>query len=99
MNYGLEIHYAVGDDLENGRLSYEQLRQGLGDELFAEVYSTMTRLQDNPLLFQKRYGEFRIVVTKRFQYKIVYRVEEEKVYVIAVSHPRQHPTAWMERIE
>ena len=98
MNYRLETHEAVGDDVENGRLSYEQLRQGLGDQLFDEIYTTMMRLQENPFLFQQRYGKFRIVITKRFRYKIVYRIDEKMVYVIAVRHPSQHPTSWMERL-
>ena len=71
MNYHVETHPEVGDEVQSGRLSYEQLRQGLGDELFAEVYTTMASLEDNPFLFQKRYGDFRIVTTKRFQHKII----------------------------
>lgn len=39
-----------------------------------------------------------VTVTKRFRYKIVYRVDNTLVRVIAVRHPRQHPTAWMSRI-
>ncbi|TVQ97843.1 MAG: type II toxin-antitoxin system RelE/ParE family toxin [Spirochaetaceae bacterium] len=98
MSYRLETHEAVGDDVENGRLLYEQLRQGLGDRLFDDIYATMLSLQENPFLFQKRYGEFRIVITKRFRYKIVYRIHDETVYVIAVRHPRRHPTSWMKRL-
>lgn len=97
MNYHLETHEAVADDVENGRLSYEQLRKGLGDQLFAEIYNTLISLQENPFLFQKRYGEFRIVITRRFRYKIIYRIDEKIVYVIAIRHPSQHPTSWMGR--
>jgi len=64
MNYHLETHEAVGDDVEKGRLSYEHLRKGLGDHLFAEIYNTLISLQKKPFLFQKRYGEFRIVITR-----------------------------------
>ena len=98
MTYRLETHERVAEDVENGRLSYEELRPGLGDELFGEVYTSMLKLQENPFLFQKRYGEFRIVITKRFCYKIVYRIDEAMIYVIAVRHPAQHPTSWIERL-
>lgn len=98
MNYHLEIHEAVGDDVENARLTYEQLRQGLGDDLFTEIYTTMAKLEENPHLFQHRYGKFRIAMTSRFRFNIVYRIEDKTVYVIAVRHPSRHPTSWMERL-
>ena len=98
MIYRLETHGAVGDDIEEGRRSYEELRRGLGDDLFDEIYATMAKLRRNPFLFQRRYGTFRIVLTKRFRYKIVYRVDDDTVYVIAACHPKQHPTSWMKRL-
>lgn len=98
MIYRLETHGAVGDDIETGRRSYEELREGLGDDLFTEIYATMARLKENPFLFQRRYGKFRVVLTKRFDYKIIYRVDDDMVYVIAICHPKQHPASWMKRL-
>jgi len=97
MKYRLDTHFAVGEDIVAGKRSYEQLREGLGDALLTDVYATMAGLRENPLLYQKRYRDFRIALTERFKFKVIYCVDGQTVYVIAILHPRQHPTSWMKR--
>ena len=98
MSYRLETHPAVREDTNRARRSFEQLREDLGDELAADIDQTITRLQEQPLLYQKRYGEVRFAMTERFHHKIVYEVFGDLVYVFAVLHPRQHPMSWVSRL-
>ena len=98
MRYSVRTDKEVADDVEAAWRVYDEFRTGLGDELIVEIFETMQGLEENPHLFQKRYGDWRVMVTKRFRYKIIYRIDDTLVRVIAVRHPRQHPTAWMSRL-
>ncbi len=46
-----------------------------------------------------RYGERRIALTKRFKYKVIYRIKDNTIVrILTVRHPKQHPTSWMKRV-
>lgn len=94
MSYALRIAKRVPHDIEHARAYYERLREGLGNELVREVYHMIDLVAENPYLLQKRYGEYRMAVTKRFRYKVYYRIYDKQIRVAAVQHPSQHPTAW-----
>lgn len=98
MKYALEINANVEIDINEAREYYEQRDTGLGRRFAEEVYTTMQSLEDNPLMFQKRYGEYRMVTTKRFSYKVIYRVYKTYVSIVAVQHPGRHPMFWKQRI-
>lgn len=98
MKYSVQVGKEVAADVETAWRICEEIHTGLGDELIAQIFATIRRLEENPHLFQKRYGDWRVTVTKRFRYKIVYRVDDALVRVIAVRHPNQHPTTWMSRL-
>ncbi len=57
MTYRIQAGKEVAHDVEAACRAYDELRAGLGDELFVEIYEAMRSLEDNPFLFQKRYGE------------------------------------------
>jgi plasmid stabilization system protein ParE len=42
--------------------------------------------------------EHRFTVLRRFPYSIVYRVESQRVYVIAIPHSHQPPGYWEGRV-
>ena len=93
--YTIEVLPSVDLDVAEHRAFLDTCRVGLGDRLESEIRAVFAQLRDNPRIFQRRYGEFRMVQTKRLRYKVIYRIVPESiVQVAAVRHPRQHPTAW-----
>jgi plasmid stabilization system protein ParE len=78
---------------------YDQQRQGLGGELRAEVREFLPRLQRSPLTFPVERGEVRRLILARFPYKLLYSVESDHVYVIALAHRRRAPAYWVDRTE
>ena len=68
---------------------YETKKQNLGAELFFEISNLIDSILKNPNLFQKRYKDFRITFTKRFQYGIHYTLEKEIIYIHAILHTSQ----------
>ena len=98
MKYILETDAAVENDIDEASMYYETRNEGLGDRLVAEIYQMIDLLLENPHLFQKRHGEYRIATTQKFNYKLIYRIYENKVSLISVQHPSQHPTLWSKRL-
>ncbi|MFO7729439.1 MAG: type II toxin-antitoxin system RelE/ParE family toxin [Spirochaetia bacterium] len=94
--YILEVVQSVDFEVAAHRAFLETRRIGLGDQLLEEIRAVFAQLKENPKIFQKRYGEFRIALTKNLRYKVIYHLRgENTVRVVAVRHPRQHPTSWM----
>jgi hypothetical protein len=75
---------------------YEARREGLGNELGAEVDEMVARIAANPLAFQRVRGETRRGVLKRFPYAIYFRTTATEIIVLAI-HGRQDPSRWQTR--
>jgi plasmid stabilization system protein ParE len=73
-------------DLQDARLWYESQRTGLGDELLIEVRSAVQLLEKEPERRPIYYNGFRRLITRRFPYKIFYRVEGDRVIVFRILH-------------
>lgn len=54
-------------------------------------------LENNPLLFQKVYGEKRRAVIRRFGYNVIYKVVDADVYVLAIMDGSRDPRKWKGR--
>jgi toxin ParE1/3/4 len=76
---------------------YDQQRQGLGDELRGEIRDFLPRLKRSPLTFPAERGDIRRLILARFPYKLLYSVETDHVYVIALAHRRRAPDYRVDR--
>ncbi len=76
---------------------YEQQRPGLGDDCLAAIRAATERVQTQPHINPRVQGEIRRLLVKRFPYSILYRVESERVVVIAVFHAKRDPNIWKKR--
>jgi plasmid stabilization system protein ParE len=79
-------------DLVVARDWYEQRRPGLGREFLAAVDDVLVGLQSNPYRCAVYYREFRRALTRRFPYKVFYRIEPDAVVVVRVLHVRRDHT-------
>jgi plasmid stabilization system protein ParE len=76
-------------DLQEARSWYESQRSGLGDELLVEVRNAVRLLAEQPERRPIYYNGFRRLITRRFPYKIFYRVEGDCVIVFRVLHAKR----------
>jgi len=76
-------------DLQNARSWYESQRTGLGDELLVEVRNAVRLLEEQPERRPVYYNGFRRLITRRFPYKIFYRVEGDCVIVFRILHAKR----------
>jgi plasmid stabilization system protein ParE len=75
---------------------YEQRRPGLGAELYEAIVERVELIRTHPALGALRGDALptRQLRVARFPYKIVYRVRELDIYVVAVAHLSRRPNYW-----
>jgi plasmid stabilization system protein ParE len=76
-------------DAREGRLWYESQRRGLGDELLAEIHQAIRVLKEHPERRPIYYRGFRRLLTRRFPYKLYYRVIVFRILHAKRDHQRQ----------
>jgi hypothetical protein len=84
-------------EFEAAERYYNRQVSGLGAQLREEVREAMRRLQHWPLAFPVERGEIRRITLARFPYKLLYAIEPDCLYVIAVAHQHRKPDYWVGR--
>lgn len=78
---------------------YDRQLPGLGAQLREEIRDAVRRLQSWPLAFPVERGDIRRVTLTRFPYKLLYSIEPDCLYIIAIAHQHRKPDYWVERSE
>ncbi|MBI4287321.1 MAG: type II toxin-antitoxin system RelE/ParE family toxin [Chloroflexi bacterium] len=81
------------DDLKEAFSWYEDKRKGLGFEFLMQVDAGISFIDRNPETRPIEYEGTRKHLIKRFPYKIIYLVEDEKVIILAVIHGKRQDVA------
>jgi plasmid stabilization system protein ParE len=76
-------------DAHDAQLWYESQRTGLGDELLEEIRHAVRVLEEHPDRRPIYYRGFRRLLTRRFPYKLFYRVEGDCVIVFRILHAKR----------
>lgn len=76
---------------------YEAHRRGLGVELIAEVRHAARALQRHPELGHQFSRRLRRLLVQRFPYGLLYRIEAEEIFIVAVAHLSRRPGYWRRR--
>ncbi len=70
----------------------------LGKEFRREVRDALPRLRNWPLACPCEIGEIRRLTLSRFPYKLLYSVETDYIYVVAVANQHREPNYWIDRV-
>jgi len=84
-------------EFEDGARYYERQVPGLGGRFRADVRDALVRLRNWPLAAPVERGDIRRMILSRFPYKLLYSVEADLIYVVAVAHLHRAPDYWIER--
>ena len=75
------------EDLSAITKHYEEIDTSLKVRFQEALSKAETDLLRNPFAFSKvSFKDFRRILLKKFSYKVIYRVEGEKIHVFAVLH-------------
>jgi plasmid stabilization system protein ParE len=89
VNWRVIIRPNAEADLSEARAWYESQRAGLGDELLDEVRRTVGLLANDPERRPFYHRDFRRLLTRRFPYKLFYRIEGDRVIVFRILHAKR----------
>lgn len=93
------LSYAPGveHELLDAVRYYNRQRPGLGAEFFEEWERFEEVVRANPLRHAADSRGRRRALLKRFPYKLIYRVRERDIFILAAAHNKRAPGYWESR--
>lgn len=91
MTYDLLILPKAEEDIETSYTWYEERRAGLGYDFILNLEAGFEEILRDPYKFKVEYKAVRKHLIKRFPFKIVYIVKDQKVIIIGVLHGKRNP--------
>ncbi len=88
--------YAV-KELEDAVEFYDAEYVDLGQRFKKEIKSTVRRISDYPQAWSIERGEVRKCLLHKFPYKLLYSIESDHIFIIAVAHLHREPEYWVGR--
>jgi plasmid stabilization system protein ParE len=93
----LELHPAAEAEAREARLRYRASDPAVADRFMAALDRAMDHIADNPERWPLYLHETRRMLVRRFPFSIIYRVEAQRILVVAISHQRRRPGYWRRR--
>ena len=76
---------------------YEEYEQGLGYDFVIEVFESIQNIVNYPTAWPVIGEDVRRCLVNRFPYGIIYSIEQDEIFILAVMHLRRHPDYWKNR--
>lgn len=76
---------------------YEDCEPGLGEEFSLEVYSTVQNILLYPSAWLILEGNVRRCLVNRFPFGVLYSIEGDRIYILAIMHLHRYPDYWKNR--
>lgn len=93
----VEFSLEAKAEFEDSERYYECQVQELGAQFRTDVRNALIRIRNWPLAAQVERGDIRRMMLGRFPYKLLYSVEADRIYIIAVAHLHRAPDYWINR--
>ncbi len=77
--------------------SYEKIEAGLGMDFSVEVFATIQNIVDYPAAWPVLKDDVRRCLVYRFPFGVLYSVEPDQIYILAVMHLHRDPGYWKRR--
>lgn len=91
------LRHAARREFDDAALWYEERHPKLGGEFVSEIDHAISMAAEDPKRFPIMHRDVRCVRARRFPYSVFFRVETERLVVLAVFHARRHPSVWQQR--
>ena len=90
----IAFHTDAAEEMHAVAAYYEARERGLGDQCLDEVEEGLQRIQQFPRLWPIYDGEYQRYLLRRFPFGLIYRVDPEQLFIIAVAHLHRRPGYW-----
>jgi plasmid stabilization system protein ParE len=86
-------------ELEDAGNFYELEYSGLGLQFKAEVQKAALRIAQHPKAWSVERGDIRKALLHKFPYKLLYSIEPDQIFIIALAHQHRKPDYWVDNNE
>ena len=93
----VEYHPQARDEVIATAVYYEDRAVGLGADFLLEAERTEGFLAQFPAMGRQLPDTIRRVSLQRFPYHLIYRIEPQRIFVLAIAHHRRRPGYWSSR--
>ena len=87
----------ANQELYDATRFYEIESEGLGKRFREEVKKAAKRITAYPEAWSVERGDIRKCLLHNFPYKLLYSIEKDHIFIIAVAHQHRRPNYWVER--
>jgi len=92
------FHDAADAELTEAVAYYDGKALGLGDRFLAEVKSATRTIEKYPEIAPIVDLGVRAKLLVRFPYSLMYVVDENELFILAVAHQSRRPAYWADRL-
>lgn len=93
------FHPEAESELSHAIDYYEERQENLGYDFSLEVYLTIRKILEYPSAWPVIEGEIRRCLINRFPFGVLYSMEEDEVFILAVMHLHRDPDYWKSRLQ
>jgi hypothetical protein len=87
----IAFHTNADEEMRAATAYYEARERGLGDQFLDDVEEGLQRIQQFLQLWPIYEGDYRRHLLKRFPFGLIYRIDPEQIFLIAVAHLWEAP--------
>jgi plasmid stabilization system protein ParE len=91
-------HPLARRELFKGSDFYEQEVAGLGESFLARVERAVEQIRRYPHSGPVVLAENRRLLVSRFPYSLIYRIEPERIFILALAPQKKRPNYWARRV-
>jgi plasmid stabilization system protein ParE len=92
------FHAEAEDEHYQAAEYYAHASAQLADRYMQAVERGLQRIADGPLQFARYQGDVRRLVLSVFPYSVLYTLEPDCIFIVAIMHSRRKPGYWRERL-
>lgn len=89
---------AAAELVESARF-YDRRRTGLGDDFLSAVDAVQALIRTQPQLGRRGLLGTLSFRTQRFPFRVVYELQPDRIWIVAVAHLSRRPGYWARRLE
>jgi toxin ParE1/3/4 len=95
----VKYHPLAESELVGSAAFYERRREFLGDGFLDLVDETLTKIRSNPEMGKPGRFQTRSLKVRRFPFRIIFLIQPERIWVVAVAHLSRRPDYWINRLD
>lgn len=92
------IHDEANRELRAALAYYAEISPDLGIRFYREMERLMNEVCEHPLLFRQYDPPARRHFTDQFPYGVIYLLEPDQIWIVAVMHLQREPGYWRNRL-